>query len=418
MDRPPIYSRPFPPLSEISGSVWSKRRKYASSTVFSVTKSSFILSNIKTSINKYLEPKLNDIRGNDNKLWYPSQDLYCISLNTILSATFNIILPFDDPFIANYAKFANESFDRATLMILVEMILDFKTPLFIKRRIVWDCIKKGDDLLIEWMRNHGFIVDLENNILKRKNNDNDTDEVYVDFLISKLAENEIINVENIIADIHNILSGAIDTTSKSAEYGFLLLAKYPDIQETIYKEMKDVMKQNNLKEFEFSIITQLHVFRAFIYEVLRISSVIPTGLPHMTSKDHVIDIDGNKIVIPRKTMCHQNTYFMHKYLDWNDGNKILDEENNSIHLDYWLKDDGNGNKKFKINDNFILFGVGKRDCVGQSLAIKAMYAVFGMMINKYKFKANNDDSNGMSIKQEWGVVMRIDPPVGIMVEKR
>ena len=53
-------------------------------------------------------------------------------------------------------------------------------------------------------------------------------------------------------------------------------------------------------------------------------------------------------------------------------NRILKQENSEIHLEYWLYDDGNGNKQFKINHDLVLFGVGERDCVERSLAMKAM----------------------------------------------
>ena len=66
-----------------------------------------------------------------------------------------------------------------------------------------------------------------------------------------------------------------------------------------------------------------------------------------------------------------------------------------------------------------MFGVGKRDCIGKSLALKAMYAIFGLMIPKYKFNAPNDDPNQMNIKQIWGAfILPVDPPIGIRVTKR
>ena len=71
-----------------------------------------------------------------------------------------------------------------------------------------------------------------------------------------------------------------------------------------------------------------------------------------------------------------------------------------------------------MNDNFVLFGVGKRNCVGQSLVIKAMYAVFGLMINKYKFRPENNDYQGMEIKQRWDLILPVDPPIGIHVDRR
>ena len=43
---------------------------------------------------------------------------------------------------------------------------------------------------------------------------------------------------------------------------------------------------------------------------------------------------------------------------------------------------------------------------------------YGLMINKYKFVANNNDTNGINIKQKWGVVLAIHPEIGIRVQKR
>ena len=426
IDRPEMYSRPTPSFMESSGSIWSKRRKYASTTVFSITKSSFILSSVKKCINKYLEPIMDEKYVKNKELWYPAQDLYCMSMNNILSATFDIILPFDDQFITDYANITKEVFSKIPLMFLCDLMFNYNDNIssMFKYPLTGYWHKDGDKMLVNFMRNNGFIIDREKNILRRKDdkerdNANSKLNVYIDFLISKYNENEI-KVKEITSDLHLILAAAIDTTTKSMEYGFLLLAKYPDIQEMIYKELQDIMNENNLKEFDFSIINKLHIFRAFIHEVLRISSVTATGLPHITNRKHNIDIDGKNMVIPKGTVCHANVYFMQRYLDWNDGNKILKERNDEIHLEYWLKDDddGNGNKKFKMNDNFVLFGVGKRNCVGQSLAMKAIYATFGLMINKYKFKPENNDTNGMDIKQEWSIVLEIDPPIGIQVDKR
>ena len=131
----------------------------------------------------------------------------------------------------------------------------------------------------------------------------------------------------------------------------------------------------------------------------------------MTSK-HMIEIDHNELVIPKNTICFCNTYYIQRFLDWNDNNKVLNEENNSIHLEYWI-DDKDG--KFKMNENFVLFGVGKRNCIGQSVAMKAMYAIFGLMINKYKFGFVGED---VKIKQEFDILFSVNPPIGIHLENR
>merc|ERR1712061_673421 len=148
------------------------------------------------------------------------------------------------------------------------------------------------------------------------------------------------------------------------------------------------MKKNGLKDFDYSILHQLHIFRAFIHEMLRIGSSVPMGAPHMTTEDVSIEVEGKNIVIPKYTLMHSNTIYIHLWLDWNDGNKPLSKENNDIHLDYWL-DAETG--RFKMNDNFVLFSVGKRDCVGKSLAMKSLYAMFALFLLRYKFVAPDTD---------------------------
>ena len=354
-----------------------------------------------------------------NEVWFPAEDIQDIAFNIVFSAVFDHVLPFDDPFIQKYSQSGEKIISRLEQTSLIDLITNFRDNFitrFLKRRIAWNEWDKFDDLIINWMNQNGFVIDKEKNIMQRETDDNITNKnVYVDFLMTKLNDTDL-NVKVMLADIQAMLAGGIGTTTQASQYGFLLLAKYPEIQEMIYKELQNIMEKNNLLEFNFSIINQLHVFRAFIYEVLRISTVAPIGSPHITDKDHMIEVDGKKMIIPKYTICHQNTYFMNKYLDWNDNNKILREENNEIHLEYWLTKEKDG--KFKMNDNFTLFGVGKRDCPGRSIAIKGMYATFGLMMNNYKFKAENNDPNGINIKQAWGPNLNIQPPIGIKVELR
>ena len=418
INRPPIAVRPTPMLADINGKSWENRRKYALTTVINLTKTSFVLSHIKKCI-KNIEQDLNKKYISNNKLWFPSDYMHYIAMNNVFSAIFDYDLSFNDPFINKYSKWGDAFFDRVGIIMMIEIFFNnlIKLPIWLKKKIAWNHALKGDEILFEWMTNNGFIVDLKNKILKRKNVMIKS-KVYFDFLMTKLKENEM-TFDQVINDIHVILAAGVDTTSKAAEYGFLLLAKYPKIQEMIYKELQNVMKENNLKEFDFSIINKLHIFRAFIYEVLRISCVSTTGIPHITTNDFIVNVDGKKIVIPKYTMLHANMYFTQKFVDWNDINNVYEEENNEIHLEYWLKDvDGDGNKKFYKNDNFIMFGVGKRDCPGQSLAIKALYATFGLMINKYKFIAKNDNPNELKIKQSYALIMHIDPPIGIQIQLR
>ena len=232
-------------------------------------------------------------------------------------------------------------------------------------------------------------------------------------MIDKLENGEI-SVDEIVSDLGTMMEASVDTTNATAEHGFLLLAKHPDVQQRVHEELVAVMARHNLKEFAFSMLSELHVFRAFIHEILRISCVAPTGGPHVAMEDHELEVGGKRVVIPKWTVCHSNALYIQKWTDWKNGNKALNAENNSVRLEYWLDD----HLKFKMNDNLVVFGFGRRDCAGKSLALKTLYAVFGIMMTRYSFIAPHGDPDAMHIRQSFGLVLSVNPPIGIRVQQR
>ena len=48
--------------------------------------------------------------------------------------------------------------------------------------------------------------------------------------------------------------------------------------------------------------------------------------------------------------------------------------------------------------------------------MKALYAIFALMINEYEFIWNHEGPE--EIKQKWGTVLEIHPPIGIHVHQR
>ena len=88
--RPPFTIRPTPAFSDmISISESFKRRKHASATVNNLTSTSFVLIQSKKCINEYIEPILNEKFANKNELWFPSDFMYFMAMNSIFSATFD-----------------------------------------------------------------------------------------------------------------------------------------------------------------------------------------------------------------------------------------------------------------------------------------------------------------------------------------
>ena len=398
-----------------NGEKWTQRRKYVSQTLFSILKSSFVLNHVKESINDYFQNNPIDKIATVKMKKIVSY----IALNNVFSAIFGKNLSYNDPFIKDMTQATFKKFESIGPLILIDLSFNTKLPDW----LMWSISdhrkneKFLDDVIIGWMSNNNYTVDLDKNIIKRDDSQSNKQEMwFIDNVIDKLNANKI-TANEIISDIGIIITAAIDTTAASSEYGFLLLAKYPDIQEIVYQEINEIMNKNNYKEFDLKMLKEAHKFKAFIHEMLRISCVAPTGVPHQIHEDFPVKLDdGNEYILPKNSLINYNTYFMMKKRSWDDSQKIYStsQENDSIHLDYWLDE----NDKFKLNDNFILFGSGVRDCVGQSLAKNAIYSMFGILMTKYKFIAPNNNPDLIQLKQEWNLVLTIDPSIPITIQSR
>ena len=157
----------------------------------------------------YIKPILNEEYVKNNKLWYPSEHIFFFAFNNIFSAIFDVVLPFNDPFITKYGRWSDRMVQASGMSFFFDIITNFKIRhwKWAKHQISWDTANEGDIMLIDWMRNNGYTVDPERNILHRNQAKNDNglpkaNKVYIDFLIAELEKKEI-NVHEILSDVHN-----------------------------------------------------------------------------------------------------------------------------------------------------------------------------------------------------------------------
>ena len=166
------------------------------------------------------------------------------------------------------------------------------------------------------------------------------------------------------------------------ELSVYLAAKYPDVQERVYKELK--LHYDKYNGFEIKRMSELHIFRAFVYESLRF------GRPVLvTLKRDVIDANGidlGKWNIPKGATIFGASYAIHT-------NPKHWEKPNEFYLEHFLDDQD----KFKKSEYFSLFGHGRRNCVGQSFAIKELYAVLSAILHRYKFNVPMERKDNFEI---------------------
>ena len=210
---------------------------------------------------------------------------------------------------------------------------------------------------------------------------------YIDFLLQEAEENKSMTLSEIQSDLALMFNAGQDTTASSLEFCYAYLCKYPQLQSQIRQELHDLFGiKPDLNNIDImSKYNDLHQLRAFMHEILRISSIVPVGVLRYAGDDinipsEIVNNNKNGYIIPKgATIVYLSDKMHHTKYD----NSQWISFGNDVVMNNWLDSDG---KFVKNKDQFFVFGHGRRDCVGQELAKKEILITLGYMLLKYKFE--------------------------------
>ncbi|XP_026876608.2 cytochrome P450 27C1 [Electrophorus electricus] len=184
-------------------------------------------------------------------------------------------------------------------------------------------------------------------------------------LLTHMLVTKEMNLEEIYANMTEMLLAGVDTTSFTLSWSTYLLAKHPMVQEQIYEEVRRVLAGRVPTADD---IPQLPLIRGLVKETLRLYPVLP-GNGRVTQDDIVVD----DYFIPKGTqlaLCHYST--------------SMDEETfpkaDEFCPDRWLRQD-----VLERVDNFgsIPFGYGIRSCIGRRIAELEMYLALTQVLQRF-----------------------------------
>ncbi|KAL3065662.1 hypothetical protein OYC64_015757 [Pagothenia borchgrevinki] len=174
------------------------------------------------------------------------------------------------------------------------------------------------------------------------------------------------NLEEIYANLTEMLLAGVDTTSFTLSWASYLLARHPHIQQQIYTEVTKTLGPGAVATADD--VSRLPLIRGLVKETLRLFPVLP-GNGRITQDDLVV----GGYFIPKGTqlaLCHYSTSF--------------DEENFHDSLNFqpsrWIRKDSTDRV-----DNFgsIPFGYGIRSCIGKRIAELEMHLALTRLIQKF-----------------------------------
>ncbi|XP_060623318.2 cytochrome P450 2J6-like [Anolis sagrei] len=176
--------------------------------------------------------------------------------------------------------------------------------------------------------------------------------------------------ENLVHLTTDFFAAGTETTSVTLLWALLYMVAYPDIQEKIHKELRDVLPPCHKICYEDR--KRLPYTNAVIHEVQRISNILLVGSFRECQKDITLQgflIKKGTVVIPDVASV------LYDPEQW--------ETPRQFNPNHFLDKDGN----FFCKEAFMPFGVGHRICLGERLAKTELFIFFTSLLQTFKFQS-------------------------------
>ncbi|CAG0879152.1 unnamed protein product [Darwinula stevensoni] len=170
--------------------------------------------------------------------------------------------------------------------------------------------------------------------------------------------------------ISDLFIAGSETTANTIRWCVLFLLCHPEIQEKLQAEVDNVVGPDRLPSLNDR--DRLPYTQAFIMEVQRLANLVPFGVPHVATED--VEIGG--YFFPKGTAFMANLYSCHmnpKF--WPDPEKFDPGR--------FLNPDGSLRTKVP---SFLPFVLGKRQCLGESLALMELILFVTIFMQKFTFR--------------------------------
>ncbi|KAK9155635.1 hypothetical protein Sjap_003115 [Stephania japonica] len=178
-----------------------------------------------------------------------------------------------------------------------------------------------------------------------------------------------------------MFTGATDTTAMTLEWAMSLLLNNPETLKKALKELDHTIEPHRL--LEDSDISNLPYIQSIIQETLRLFPPAPFLFPHVSASECKLD----QYDVPSGTTIVANAWAIHRDPKlWPEPNKFMPER-----FMQGLQQ-GESNNKFK----YIPFGIGRRGCPGDGLALRTIALALGSVLRCFEWEKIGDEPIDMN----------------------
>ncbi|EDM07978.1 rCG53761 [Rattus norvegicus] len=205
---------------------------------------------------------------------------------------------------------------------------------------------------------------------------------FIDSFLIRMQEEKYVNSEfhmnNLVMSSLGLLFAGTGSVSSTLYHGFLLLMKHPDVEAKVHEEIERVIGRNRQPQYEDHM--KMPYTQAVINEIQRFSNLAPLGIPRRIIKNTTFRgffLPKGTDVFPIIGSLMTEPKFFPNHKDFNP--------------QHFLDDKG----QLKKNAAFLPFSIGKRFCLGDSLAKMELFLLLTTILQNFRFKfpMNLEDIN-------------------------
>lgn len=207
-------------------------------------------------------------------------------------------------------------------------------------------------------------------IKDQRKTEDQTKDTLMDSMIRMHHDGQLSRLE-VMGNMLGVLIAGYDTTSTTVSCLFWILAKHPDIQARLRKELLE-----NGSESVW--------FESLIHETMRLYPVAVTFTSRIFRQDIQLDVAGlmgpdkSTITIPKGVVFLYNCWVNNRdHKNWCRPNDLIPER---------FIDAATGRINQKLVNKMAAFGFGRRICLGQNLAYLEIKSIVTNIVTNYKLK--------------------------------